>query len=62
MTEQRHRLASGYFLAFFFFLLAMLFWLRGMGRLLLPAALLGLVGYGVHRIIKKIREPLDDAE
>ena len=62
MTAQRFSLASGYFLGFFFFLLAMLLWLRGMGRLLLPAALLGLIGYGVNRIIKKIREPLDDAE
>ncbi len=62
MTKQRFSLASGYFLGFFFFLLAMLLWLRGMGRLLLPAALLGLIGYGLHRIIKKIREPLDDAD
>jgi hypothetical protein len=62
VTKQRSSLASGYFLGFIFFLLAMLLWLRGMGRLLLPAALLGLIGYGVHRIIKKIREPLNDAE
>ena len=58
MSEPRSSLASGYFLAFCFFLLAMLFWLRGMGRLLLPAAMLGLVGYGIHRFIKKVREPI----
>jgi hypothetical protein len=62
VTKQRDQLGSGYFLAFCFFLLAMLLWLRGMGRLLLPAAMLALVGYGAHRIIKKIREPLDDTD
>jgi hypothetical protein len=62
VSQQRHKLASGYFLAFFFFLFAMLLWLRGMGKLLLPAALLAVIGYGAHRIIKKIREPLEDAE
>ena len=59
MSEPRSRLASGYFLGFIFFLLAMLLWLRGMGRLLLPAAMLGLVGYGIHRFIRKVREPID---
>lgn len=59
MSDQQPKLASAYFLAFMFFLLAMLLWLRGMGRLLLPAALLALVGYGVHRVIKKVREPVE---
>lgn len=59
MSDQRPKLASAYFLAFIFFLLAVLLWLRGMGRLLLPAALLAVVGYGAYRIIKKIREPVD---
>lgn len=59
MSTSPPKLASAYFLGFMFFLLAMLLWLRGMGRILLPAALLALVGYGVHRIIKKIREPVE---
>lgn len=59
MTDQSAKLGSAYFLGFAFFLLAVLLWLRGMGRILLPAALLALVGYGAHRIIKKIREPID---
>ncbi|HIE71402.1 MAG TPA: hypothetical protein EYP98_15205 [Planctomycetes bacterium] len=59
MSSKPPKLASAYFLGFMFFLLAMLLWLRGMGKLLLPAALLALVGYGAHRIIKKIREPID---
>jgi hypothetical protein len=59
MSEPRAKLGSWYFLGFMFFLLAMLMWLRGMGRLLLPAAMLGLVGYGIHRFIKKVREPID---
>ena len=59
MRDQRPKLGSAYFLAFLFFLLAVLLWFRGMGRLLLPAALLAVVGYGAYRIIKKIREPVD---
>tara|TARA_R110002072_G_scaffold174303_3_gene329395 strand:- start:91966 stop:92154 length:189 start_codon:yes stop_codon:yes gene_type:complete len=62
VSASGNKLGSGYFLGFIFFLLAMLLWLRGMGRLLLPAAFLCLVGYGVHRFIKKVREPLDEAE
>lgn len=53
------KLGSAYFLGFAFFLLAVLLWLRGMGRILLPAAMLALVGYGIHRFIKKVREPID---
>jgi len=52
-------LAGAYFLAFAFFALASLLWLKGLGRLVLPALLIGLVAYGVHRFIKKVREPID---
>jgi len=38
---------------------AVLLWLRGMGRLLIPALLLGLVGYGVYRFVQLVRAPLD---
>lgn len=62
MTDRNSRLASGYFLGFFFFLLALLLWLRGMGRIILPAALLAMIGYGVYRFVKMVREPLDDDE
>lgn len=53
-------LGSAYFLAFVFFAFAMVLWLRGLGRLLLPAGLIALVGYGVYRFVQKVREPLDD--
>lgn len=59
MSGQQSKLGSAYFLAFAFFLLAGLLWLRGMGRLILPATLLAVVGYGGYRIIQKIREPVD---
>ena len=59
MSNQRYKIASGYFLGFIFFALAMLLWLRGMGRLLLPAALLSVIGYGLYRFVQKVREPID---
>jgi hypothetical protein len=53
------RLGSAYFLAFIFFVLAVMLWLRGMGRLLLPLALLCTVAYGVNWFIQKVREPVE---
>ena len=52
-------LGSAYFLGFVFAAFAVLLWLRGMGRLLIPALLLGLVGYGVYRFVQLVRAPLD---
>ncbi len=60
MTSKSSRLANGYFLGFFFFLVVLLVWLRGMSRLIFPVVILCLVGYGVNRFIKMIREPVDD--
>ena len=59
MSDQRYKLASGYFLGFIFFALAMLLWLRGLGRLILPAALLSVIVYGLYRFVEKVREPID---
>ena len=56
----RNGLGSWYFLGFVFFLVALLLWLRGMGRIVLPALLLGLAGYGLYRFVKMVREPLDE--
>lgn len=52
-------LAAGYVLGFLFFGLAMLLWLRGLGRLILPALIIGAIAYGIHRFIQKVREPID---
>lgn len=60
MSEPRPQaLGSAYFLAFVFFALAVLLWLRGFGRLLLPALLIGLMVYGIWRFVQKVREPVD---
>ena len=61
MTAPRPQsLAAGYVLGFLFFGLAMLLWLRGLGRLILPALLIGLMAYGIYRFVQKVREPIDD--
>jgi hypothetical protein len=52
-------LGSAYFLGFAFAAFAVLLWLRGMGRLLVPALLIGLVVYGVYRFVQLVRAPLD---
>lgn len=53
MSDDRaNKLGSAYFLAFAFFAFAMLLWLRGMGRILLPALLIGLLGYAIYRIFR----------
>ena len=54
------KLASGYLLGFLFFALAALLWLRGLGRLVVPALIIALVAYGVYRVVQKVREPLDE--
>lgn len=60
MSEPRPQaLGSAYFLAFVFFALAFVLWLRGLGRLVLPALLLGLMAYGIWRFVQKVREPID---
>ena len=59
MSLDPRKLAGGYFLGFIFFLLVLLLWLRGMGRLLLPAMILGVIGYGVYWFVQKVREPVD---
>lgn len=51
-------MAAGYFLCFGFVAFALLVWLRGAGRFLIPLALMALVAYGVFRFLQKVREPL----
>lgn len=52
------RLAAGYFLGFAFLAFAVLLWLRGFGRLLLPVLVLVVVGVVVARIVRAIKAPL----
>ncbi|MCK5944936.1 MAG: hypothetical protein KAI24_23310 [Planctomycetes bacterium] len=53
------RLGSAYFLGIVFAAFAILLWLRGMGRLLIPAILIGLVCYGIYRFVQLVRAPVD---
>ena len=50
---------SAYFLGFIFCAFLCLLWLRGLGRLLIPAILIGLVLYGVYRFVQLVRAPVD---
>lgn len=52
------RLAAGYFLAFVFLAFAVLLWLRGLGRILLPLALVAIVVVVLTRIVRAIKAPL----
>lgn len=52
-------MGGAYFLGFFFAALAVLLWLRGLGRLLLPLALVCGVVYGVRRFLRVVRAPVD---
>lgn len=53
------RMGGAYFLGFFFVALAALLWLRGFGRLLMPLGLVCGVVYGVRRLLRLIRAPVD---
>jgi hypothetical protein len=50
---------AGYVLGFVFFGLALLLWLRGFGRLIVPILLLGVIGYGAWWFVQKVREPVE---
>ena len=52
------RIGASWFLGFVAAALLVVLWARGAGRLIVPALLLFAVGYGVHRLVQKIREPL----
>jgi hypothetical protein len=52
-------LGSAYFLGFIFFAFLVLLWMRGLGRLLIPAILIGGVIYGVCRFVRLVRAPVD---
>ena len=58
MSARGQRLAAGWFLGAVFFAFVAFAWLRGLGRFLIPALLLAAFGYGVMRVVRKIREPL----
>lgn len=53
------RIAAGWFLGFFFVVLAVFAWLRGAGRLLIPVGLALLVAYGIARFVRLLRAPVD---
>ena len=53
------RMAAGYFLGFVFVAFCVFAWLRGAGRLLIPVLLIALLGYGLARFVRKVREPVD---
>ncbi|MCB9877803.1 MAG: hypothetical protein H6835_09400 [Planctomycetes bacterium] len=53
------RLASVYVLGLFGVALVALMLMRGAGRLLVPLLLIGAVVWVVHRVVQKIREPID---
>jgi len=52
------RLAAGYVLAFVFLAFAVLLWVRGLGRILLPLALLVVAAVVLTRIVRAIKAPL----
>ena len=52
------RLAAGYFLGFGAVVLAILLWMRGAGRLVLPLLAAGLIAVLVARIVRALRAPL----
>ncbi|MCC7159830.1 MAG: hypothetical protein IT281_09850 [Ignavibacteria bacterium] len=52
------RLASGWFLGCIVVALAVLLWLRGLGRILLPMLFFAGLGYAAWRFVQKVKEPL----
>ncbi|MEO6596617.1 MAG: hypothetical protein ABIP94_17860 [Planctomycetota bacterium] len=62
MTDAPHvsgqSLAASYFLGFCFVAFCVALWLRGAGRFLLPALVIGGIGWVVVRVVRKVREPL----
>lgn len=52
-------LGSSYFLGAVFVAFVVLLWLRGLGRLIVPALLVGGVAFGVYRFVKLVRAPVD---
>jgi hypothetical protein len=58
VSGRGQRLAAGWFLGAVFAAFVVFAWLRGLGRFLIPALLLAACGYGVMRVVRKIREPL----
>jgi hypothetical protein len=52
------RIAAGWFLGFLFVVVAIVAWLRGAGRIVLPLLLAGLVAAAVVRFVRKVMEPL----
>ena len=58
-TRPARSLASAYFLGAVFVAVVMVLWLRGLGRLVVPALLVGVVVYGVYRFLRLLRAPVD---
>jgi len=52
-------LGSAWFLGVVCAAFAVLLWLRGLGRVLIPVALIGLVVFGVYRFVQLVRAPVD---
>lgn len=53
------RLGSTYFLGFFAVFALLVLWLRGTARLLVPVMIVGTVIYGLMRLVRAIRRPVD---
>lgn len=52
------KLAASWFLGCVVVAFAVLLWLRGLGRILLPMLFFAAIGYAVWRFVEKVREPL----
>ncbi|MBL8755854.1 MAG: hypothetical protein JNK15_21335 [Planctomycetes bacterium] len=52
-------IAATYVLGIVFVGLVVALWLRGLGRVLIPVLLLGAAAYGLHRLVKAIKAPVD---
>jgi hypothetical protein len=58
-APRRGSIAAIYVLGIVFVGLVIALWLRGLGRVLIPVLLLGAVAYGLHRLVKAIKAPVE---
>ena len=58
-VDSGRSLGSAWFLGAISAAFAVLLWLRGLGRVLIPVALIGLVVFGVYRFVQLVRAPVD---
>ena len=58
-ADRRATLGTVYYLGAIAALFVLLAAVRGSGRVLIPLLLYGLVAYGLHRLVKALRAPVD---